>query len=138
MTSLVNKNSPAYSEPYIYENRMHGYQIGTTESTSDKLKLGEVSTYYSHLDRLFQQTKTSQIYIDPPSMLVEIEKRLFLLDIIYDYKNLVSYWESALKKLDNLPQDSSTSQIRKLYEIMGNLSQISRDISTKRYQLQKG
>lgn len=138
MTSSVNKNSPAYSEPYIYENRTHSYQIEKKESISDRVKIREVSNYCSHLDRLFQQTKTSQIYIDPPSMLVEIEKRLFLLDMIYDYKNLVSYWESSLKKLDNLPQDSSTSQIRKLYEIMGNLSQISREISNKRYQLQKG
>lgn len=138
MTSSVNKNSPAYSEPYIYENRTQSYPIEKKENISDRVKIHEVSNYCSHLDRLFQQTKTSQIYIDPPSMLAEIEKRLFLLDMIYDYKNLVSYWESSLKKLDNLSQDSSTGQIRKLYEIMGNLSQISREISNKRYQLQKG
>lgn len=138
MASSVNKNSSLYSQQYIYENTPHSYEIEKTKSISDIVKLGNVSNYYSHLDRLFQQTKTSQIYIDPPSMLAEIERRLFLLDIIYDYKNLVSYWESSLKKLDNLPQDSSTGEIKKLYEIMGNLSQISRDISNKRHQFQKG
>lgn len=136
MTSSVNKKSPAHVRPYISEDISRSY---TSEKSvgSDPVALNGVLSY-SHVDRLFQQTKTSHICIDPPLMLPDIERRLFLVDIICDYVNVDSYWESSLKKLENLPQDDPSRKMEKLLEIMANLSQISRDISNQRSAFQKG
>lgn len=135
MISSVNKKSSAPAKQYIYEDISHNY---TSEKSvgSDPVALNHVLSY-SHVDRLFQQTKTSHICIDPPLILPDIEKRLFLLDIICDYVNLDSYWDSSLQNLEKLPQDGLTRKMKKLLEIMGELSQISRDISNKRAAFQK-
>lgn len=138
MTSSVNKSSSIYSEPYIYEDISDIYKGEKSVPIPDIVTLNKSLNYCSHVDRLFQKNTINQTYVDPPSIAPGIENRLFLSDIIRPYENLVSYWESSLKKLDNLSEDSFTAKMRKLLEYMEHLSQISRDISNKRYEFQKG
>ncbi|MGL4348468.1 MAG: hypothetical protein ACRCSV_03315 [Chlamydiales bacterium] len=137
MTSSVNKSSSLYSEPYLYEDISNIYKREKSVPIPDIAALNKSLNYGSHVDRLFQKNTINQTYVDPPSITPGIENRLFLSDLIGPYENLVSYWHSSLKKLDNLSQYSSTSKMRKLLEYMEHLSQISRDISNKRYEFQK-
>ena len=136
MTSSVNKNSSIYSEPYIYGDTSESYK--PAQSIPIQVVVNESLHYHSHVDRLFQKTTTSPIYVEPPSMPPEIENRLLLSDLIRPYENLVCCWESYLKKLEDVPQDSSTQTIRNMCKRLAELSEISRDILNKKHEFQKG
>lgn len=134
----ISKNDIIYTKQAVYENKINSKEENRKEPASNPTELKEILDYPSYVYRLFQQTKTIHIYVEPPPRKPVIEKRLFLLDIICDFVNFKSYWESSLQKLDNLPEGISHKKMRNLFQLMLNLSQISREISNKRYQLQKG
>lgn len=127
-TSAISKNDTLYRQS-IYENKID------SEGENREQPFDNAIEPPSYVYKLFKQDKTAHIYVEPPPRKTVIEKRLFLLDIICDFVNFRSYWESSLKKLDNLPESISRKKIRKLSQLMFNLSQISREISNKRLML---
>lgn len=131
---VLSKSNAVYRQQYNYESKIDSHRklLGNT------IEIEELLEYPSHTDKLFQQTKTIDIYVEPPPRQPVIENRLFRLDMIRDFANFISFWEASLKKLDSLPQNISHKEIRKFLQLMLNLSQISREIFNKRYQLQKG
>lgn len=131
---VISKNHTLYQQQSKYESKIDSHR----EPVVNAVKIKELSEYSSYIDELFQKTKTTHIYVEPPPRRLVVEKRLFRLDLIRDFVNFISYWEASLKKLDSLPDNISSKEIRKLFQLMLNLSQISREISNKKYQLQKG
>lgn len=136
---VISKNDTLYRQQSKYESRIDSHlENKKKEPVAKAIQIKELLEYPSYIDKLFQQTKTTHIYVEPPPRKPIIEKRLFRLDLIRDFVNFRSYWEASLQKLDNLPENISSKEIRTLLQLMLNLSQISREISNKRYQLQKG
>lgn len=131
---VISKNDTLYRQQSNYESKIDSHR----KPVANAIEIKELLEYPSYIDKLFQQTKTTDIYVEPPPRKPVIEKRLFRPDLIRDFVNFRSYWEASLKKLDNLPENISSKEIRKLFQLMLNLSQISREIANKRYQLQKG
>ncbi len=134
----ISKNDTIYKQQSIYESKINSQDQSKQKSAPSAVELKEHLEYPSYIYKLFQQAKITHVYVEPPPRKPVIEKRLFLLDIICNFVNLISYWETSLKNLDNLPESISCEKIRKLFQLMLHLSQISREISNKRYQLQKG
>lgn len=134
----ISKKDTIYSHQFTYKSNLDNHGGNKKKPSANAIELKELLEYPSNIDKLFQQAKTNHIYIEPPPRKPVIEKRLFLLDIIGDFINFKSYWETALNRLDSLPENITCKEIRKFFQLMLTLSQISREISNKRYQLQKG